>query len=53
MSMTNRGRGGIGATVAKFKAHIFVSEVTSRAHTALAYCFDTLCDSSFRIEPFK
>jgi len=53
MSMTNRGSGGIGATVAKFKAHIFVSEVTSRAHTALAYCFDTLCDSSFRIEPFK
>ena len=37
-------------TYSKFKAYIFYSEATSRANAALAYCFEALWDSAFKIE---
>jgi hypothetical protein len=50
MAMNSRVSGGLGVTYANFKSYIFYSEATSRANAALAYCFETLWDSSFKIE---
>ena len=49
MAMNNRSHGGLGGTYSKLKQNMFFSEGTSRAHAAIAYCFDTLWDSSFKI----
>ena len=45
-----QGRRKPGMTYSKFKAYIFYSEATSRANAALAYCFEALWDSAFKIE---
>jgi hypothetical protein len=47
---SSRGAGSLGMTYSKFKAYIFYSEATSRANAALAYCFEALWDSAFKIE---
>ena len=53
MAFNNRSSGGLGATMAKFKQQIFLSEATSRANAAVAYCFDTLWESAYKIQPAK
>jgi len=53
IAFNNRSSGGLGATIAKFKQHIFFSEATSRANAAVPYCFDSLWDSAYKIQPAK
>ena len=53
MAFNNRGSGGLGATLAKFKQQIFYSEASSRANAGVAYCFDTLWDSAYKIQSAK
>jgi hypothetical protein len=52
MAFNNRSN-GLGTTLAKFKQHIFYSEASSRASAGVAYCFDTLWDSAYKIHPVK
>lgn len=54
MAMNNRSSNGLGLTLAKYNDNrgksIFYSEVISRSNAALAYCFDSVWDSAFKIQ---
>jgi hypothetical protein len=50
MAMNNRGSNGLGLTLSKFSKDIYYSQILSRSNAALAYCFDSVWDSAFKIE---
>jgi hypothetical protein len=50
MTMQSRGSSGLGSTLSKFSKELFYSESMSKSFSAVAYCFDFLCDSTYKIE---